>query len=156
VLRTGSHSLAIVPSGSFYVEFSTKTLYPVEVSSITVEGEGPIVLSTSYRTDELSLIRYEQSLDVMFLACDGNKQQRIESRGDNSWSFVAYDADDGPFVVGQSAQVRLKPTALEGSGLLQSDLPFFNNGHVGALFRLYHDGQKVATTHGHGHQRARL
>lgn len=144
-LRTGYHSIAIVPTGNFWVEFSSTEQHAVYVNDINVEAAGVMVLPTIWNDDELSLIRYDQSLDVMFLACEGRKQQRIESRGDNSWSVCDYDSSDGPFLVSRSAQVKLKPLVLEGTGLLQSDLPYFTSDHIGALVRIYHDGQKVST-----------
>lgn len=148
VLRTGYHSIAFIASASatsFWIEFSTKTNYPVYVNDCNVEAAGDVVLPTVWAADDLQYIRYDQSLDVMFLACEGRKPQRIESRGDNSWSVCDYDADDGPFLVGRTADARLKPTVLEGSGLLQSDVPFFSTDHIGAIFRLFHDGQKIDT-----------
>lgn len=145
VLRTGYHSIAIVPAGNFWIEFSTETLHSVYVNDINVEAAGPMVLPTIWAEDDLQYVRYDQSLDVLFLACEGRKQQRIESRGNRSWSVCDYDADDGPFLIGRTAEVRIRPTVLEGGGLLQSDLPFFTQDHIGALFRIYHDGQKIDT-----------
>jgi hypothetical protein len=144
-LRTGYHSLAFIPSGVFYVEFSSTRQHAVYVNDINVEAAGAMSLPTIWDVDELELLRTDQSLDVMFIACEGRKQQRVESRGDNSWSVCDYDADDGPFLVSRSAEVKLKPTVLEGTGLLQSDIPYFSADHVGTLVRIYHDGQQVST-----------
>jgi len=144
-LRTGYHSIAFIPTGNFWVQFSTTVQHATYVNDITVEAAGVMVLPTIWNDDELNLIRFDQSLDVMFLACEGRKQQRIESRGDNSWSVCDYDSSDGPFQVAASAALKLKPTVLEGTGLLQSDRPYFTADHVGALVRIYHDGQKIST-----------
>lgn len=144
-LRTGYHSLAFIPSGNFWVEFSSTRQHAVYVNDINVEAAGVMSLPTIWNEDELDLIRPDQSLDVMYVACEGRKQQRIESRGDNSWSVCDYDSEDGPFLVSASADVKLKPLLLEGTTLLNADRPFFSADHVGALFRLYHDGQSVDT-----------
>jgi len=144
-LRTGYHSLAFIPTGNFWIEFASTRQHAIYVNDVNVEAAGVVSLPTIWSEEELGLIRYEQSLDVMFLACEGRKQQRIESRGDNSWSVCDYDSDDGPFLVGRSAECKLKPTVLEGTGLMQSDLPYFTADHVGALIRIYHDGQRVST-----------
>jgi hypothetical protein len=85
-LRTGYHSLAFIPSGVFYVEFSSTRQHAVYVNDINVEAAGAMSLPTIWDVDELELLRTDQSLDVMFIACEGRKQQRVESRGDNSWS----------------------------------------------------------------------
>lgn len=144
-LRTGYHSIAFVPPTSFWVEFSSTRQHAVYVNDINVEAAGVMSLPTIWNEDELDLLRVDQSLDVMFIACEGRKQQRVESRGDNSWSVCDYDSEDGPFLVSRSAEIKLKPTVLEGTGLMQSDLPYFSADHVGALVRIYHDGQSIST-----------
>lgn len=146
LLRTGHHSIAFIPSGNFWIEFASDRKHAVYVNDVSVEGAGVMELPTIWAADELNLLRVDQSLDVMFVACEGRKQQRIESRGDNSWSVCDYDSDDGPFLVGRSdASVRLAPQVLEGTGLLLADRPYFRSEHVGALLRIYHDGQRVST-----------
>lgn len=151
-LRTGEHSLAFTPNGAgtAYIEFSSKATSLKIVDSCTVEAAGPISLPTVWPEAALRKIRYDQSQDVMYLACRGYQQQRIERRGDGasagrSWSVVDYTADDGPFLVGRTASVKLTPSVLEGNGTLTSDKPFFRSAHVGALFYLGHKGQRVDT-----------
>jgi hypothetical protein len=47
------------------------------------------------------LVRFDQSADVLFVACEGHQQRRIERRGTSpnarSWSVVLYQPEDGPF-----------------------------------------------------------
>jgi hypothetical protein len=145
VLRTGQHSLALTPTGTFYVYFESELPTAVLVDSIQVEAAGVMSLPTPWITADLELVRGAQSLDVMFCAADGYKRQRIERRSDTSWSVCDYDSDDGPFLVGRSANVKLTPSATEGSVTLTASAPFFQSTHVGALFRLDHTGQKVDT-----------
>lgn len=146
VLRTGYHSLAFIPGGNFYVEFGSDLRHSVYVNSIQIEAAGDMVLPTVWDEDDLPFIRADQSLDVLFLACEGRKPQRIESRGDNSWSVCDFDSNDGPFLSeNPNSAMRMQPTVLEGEGLLNSNQPFFTPDHVGALFRLYHNGQRIDT-----------
>lgn len=146
LLRTGYHSIAFIPAGDFWIEFASDRRHAVYVNDIQVEAAGVMELPTIWAADELNLLRVDQSLDIMFVACEGRKPQRIESRGDNSWSVCDYDSDDGPFQVGRTdSSVKLAPQVLEGTGLLLADRPYFQPEHVGALVRIYHDGQRIST-----------
>lgn len=149
-LRTGVHSLAFTPSGSYWVQFEGADPVLRLVDSIQVESAGTLSLPTPWGTDDIDLIRTAQSADVVFVACRGLQQRRIERRGirgaGRSWSIVLYSPDNGPFTVGRTARVRLKPSVTEGNGTLEADKAFFKPEHVGALFRLNQTGQYVNQT----------
>lgn len=144
-LRTGEHSLAFTPTGDFYVYFESIRPVAKIVDSIQVEAAGIMELPTIWPIEDAPLVRVAQSLDVLFCAARGYRRQRIERRNDDSWSVCDYDADDGPFLVGRTADVTLTPAATEGNTTLTASSKFFKTGHVGALFRLDHVGQKVET-----------
>lgn len=140
VLRTGTHSLAFTPTGNFHIKFVSEDRQTKLVDSITVEGAGVMDLPTPWVAADLDLMRFSQSADVVFVACRGYQQRRIERRSARSWSVVLYRADDGPFTVGRTRSVRLKPNVSEGNGTLTASAAFFTSDHVGALFRLFHGG----------------
>lgn len=145
VLKTGTHSIAFTPTGSYWVQFSTKDQVDRKVASCTVEAAGVVEMPTIWPLGALSSIKIAQSLDVMFAFCAGLRPQRIERRGDTSWSVVDYSSNDGPFLVGRTSLAKLTPSVTEGNGTLTADIPFFTANHVGALFRLTHQGQLVET-----------
>ena len=143
-LTKGYHSLAFTPTGaSAYVRLSSKLRRETRVSQCLVASAGIMALTAPWTTAQLPLIRYDQSIDVMFLACRGVHPQRIERRGDASWSIVDYRADDGPFLAAKTAKITLNPSVIDGNGTLTSSAPFFTTGHVGALFLLEHKGQRI-------------
>jgi hypothetical protein len=147
-LRRGYHSLAFTPGESIttvYLRFSTKSAYERSVHHCFMEPAGIVELPTPWDVYDVPQIRYAQSLDVMWLACTGQRRSRLERRGPNSWSLCDYDSDDGPFSIGRTANVRMKPDGLEGFVTITADKPFFKAGHVGAIFRLTHQGQKGDT-----------
>lgn len=135
-LQTGTHSLSFTPSDDFYIEFKSSLRPLKRVDSITVEAAGVMELPTIWTEAKLPLMRFAQSADVVFVACKDLKPQRIERRSLRSWSVVDYVANDGPFTIGRTRAVKLKPSVTEGNGTLTADGPFFNPNHVGALFRL--------------------
>ena len=146
ILRTGYHSLAFTPtSGSAFVKIYSALPQQKIVDSIAIASAGVMELTTPWAIADVGKIRYDQSLDVMFLACKGYAPQRIERRSDVSWSVVNYTSDDGPFTGARTAEAKLTPSVLEGNGTLTSDVDFFTSSHVGALFYLYHEGQRIDT-----------
>ncbi|MES0090997.1 hypothetical protein [Mesorhizobium sp. M0030] len=140
-LRTGSHSLAFTPTGNFWVQFQTDLDINKIVASCQVASTGTMELDIPYAAADLPYVRWDQSADVLFLACDGFQQRRVERRGaGRSWSIVRYAPVNGPFFAGRSAKVKLKVAATNGNTTLTSDLPFFKPEHVGALFRVFNEG----------------
>lgn len=139
-LATGTHSLAFTPTGNFWPRFIQRERNDTDIGSIQVEGSGVVTLPTPWVEADLPLVRHAQSADVLFLACDGHRQRRIERRAERSWSVVEYHTNDGPFSDFRTASVRLKPSVTEGDGTLTADAAFFKPEHEGALFRLFHQG----------------
>jgi hypothetical protein len=145
-LRTGTHSLAFTPSaGNFYIEFFSKERALKRVDSCAVESSGVMTLPTIWPEADLDLMRFAQSADVVFVACDGYRPQRIERRSNRSWSVVRYQPDNGPFTPGVTRDVKLTPNVTEGNGTLTASAAFFNTDHVGTLFSLFHEGFECST-----------
>lgn len=144
-LRTGVHSLAFTPTGSFWVQFQSDLDIDRIVASCAVAASGTMELDQPYAAAALPFLRWDQSADVLFLACDGYMQRRIERRAVDSWSIVCYQPDTGPFFSTRTAKVKLKAGAVHGNTTLTSDNPFFKPGHVGAIFRLWNSGYNQPT-----------
>jgi hypothetical protein len=146
VLRTGTHSLAFTPSGaSFYLEFFSKDANLKRVDSCQVESSGVMTLPTQWLAADLFKMRYAQSADVVFVACDGYRPQRIERRSTRSWSVVRYQPANGPFTLGPTRAVKLTPSVTEGNGTLTASSALFNADHVGAIFSLTHEGFNITS-----------
>lgn len=140
VLDTGIHSLAFTPSGTYHVYFLTGRTTAVIVDSITVEAAGVVEITAPWTTAQLRQIRFDQSGDIIFLAHTSWQQRKIERRATRSWSLVLYQVDDGPFTsVATANNVKLTAGATTGNTTLTADRAFFRPGHVGALFRLFHE-----------------
>lgn len=142
-LSTGVHSITLTPSGNFFIQLSSRLSYPVLLNSVAIEASGVMELPTPWAEEDLPLVRYDQSGDVIFAACKGKQQQRIERRSNGSWSVVNYETQDGPFMIENVSGIRLTPSGISGSITLSSSSQLFRSGHVGALFRLTSTGQTV-------------
>lgn len=143
-LETGTHSLAFTPTGgTVYIQLETITAQTKIVDSITIEADGTMELPTSWDEDDLPYVRFTQSGDIVFTACQGQQQRQIERRSVNSWSVVLYKANDGPFQVANGTDITLTPNALSGNATLTASRALFSSSHVGCLFRLFSSGQST-------------
>lgn len=145
-LAEGSHSIAFTPTGNFWIQFQNTGNPTRIVRSCTVEAGGDLVLATPWAESILREIRFEQSADVIFCTHQTTPVARIERRGTRSWSFVTYQLRDGPFLAAQTADLRMMVSATEGVATLTASAPFFKPGHVGSVFRLFHNGQRQTVT----------
>lgn len=145
-LGTGTHSLALTPTGNFFIELSNNKTYSVLVDSVAIESSGVMSLPSPYQEADLKRIRFDQSGDVIYLACYGYQPRKIERRSTRSWSIVLYEPLDGPFRVINITPTRLTPSALTGDITLTASKALFKSTHVGGLFKISSIGQKVTVT----------
>jgi hypothetical protein len=149
-IDTGVHSLAFTPTQPFaYLQIESTDSWPKTLTSVQVEAAGTLELPTPWAAADLPNVRYDASADVIFCASAGVRQHKIERRSTRSWSVVEYKSVNGPFASAPGrADCRLTPSATCGSVTLSSSLSYFNQGHVGALFRLFNPGQTLGQTLG--------
>lgn len=149
-LDTGTHSLSFTPTGDFYIRFFSSQIPKVWVDSCTVESAGVVSLPTPWAASELSSVSYDQSGDIVYVACSGNQQRKIERRGTRpnarSFSVCVYQSPDGPFMVQNTGPVTITPSGLTGNITLTASKPLFRSTHVGALFSHTSVGQEVTTS----------
>lgn len=148
-LGTGSHSLALTPTGNFSIRLMNRLGRQILVSSVQVAPSGVMELITQWDANDLPNIRggiESQSADVLFVACEGVRQQRIERRGARSWSVVDYYANDGPFRAENLTRTTITPSAITGNITLTASTSIFKPTHVGALFRGTSVGQIVSVS----------
>jgi hypothetical protein len=146
VLDTGTHSLSCTPTtASFVIQIESSDQWSKIVTQCAIEPAGVVILPTPWGETDLANIRYDQSGDIIYVACYGQPQQMIERRGARpdarGWSVVRYRVDDGPFDSLPGRQANFTPSVFYGNGALTSDKPWFQPGHVGSLFRLFSPGQ---------------
>lgn len=145
VLGVGTHSLAFTPAaGNIYIEFSSRLQRIAYVNQCTIEAAGVVTLPTPYITADLGKLRSDQSGDIVYVACKGYQQRKLERRGTGrSFSVVLFQPPDGPFRTANVGVTTMVPSVLSGNGTLTSSLPFFRSGHLGALFAVTSIGQIV-------------
>lgn len=144
-LDTGYHSLAFTPTGTFYIRFQSRLERIVYLASCQIAAAGVMEITTPWTTTAaLQKIRHDQSGDIVFIACNGQQQYKIERRATNSWSCCVYQSDNGPFRNANTGPNTMTPSVLSGNGTLTASIAFFRTTHVGALFALTSTGQAVS------------
>lgn len=147
-LFPGTHSLAFTPTGDFHIRLFNRNKYAGLVDSVTVEGPGVLEITTTWVESDLPNLRWRQSGDVVFIACKGQQQRRVERRSARSWSCVKYMASDGPFRAPNVGSIRLDPSAISGNITVTASKALFRSTHVGALFAITSAGQQVTADAG--------
>jgi hypothetical protein len=142
-LGRGTHSLAFTPNADFWVDLIAFTEYESLVDSCTIEAAGIMELPTPWSGGSLADIRKDQSGDIIYVACDGHQQMKIERRGTTSWSIVYYEPETGPFRAINTSRTTISNSAIRGATTLTASQRIFNNDLVGALFQLESNGQDV-------------
>lgn len=146
-LGTGVHSLAFTPTGAnVYIQFTATGASKKIVDTVQFEAAGNIEIPTPWLQADLRNIQIDQSADVIYVACGGYQQRKIERRGTKSWSIVLYQPTDGPFRVENTTTTTISSSATSGEITLTSSKPVFRSGHVGALFKLTSTTQTVTET----------
>jgi hypothetical protein len=145
-LGTGTHSLAFTPSGNFHIRLMSRRSFTSLVDSVAVEGSGTMELPAPWSADARRLIRMSQSGDVLYVACDGYQQRKIERRATRSWSVVLYQPETGPFRNVNTTPITITPSALTGDITLTASSALFRSTNVGSLYRIQSTGQTVSAS----------
>lgn len=142
-LDTGIHSLAFTPTGTYYARLIKRDDKRALIDSVAVEGSGTVTIAAPWSESDLPLVRWAQSIDTVFLACQSWQQRKIERRGatGRSWSLAKYETNDGPFVTADTNKIRLTLGAQYGVTTLTASTGLFTSSHVGALVRLFPQSQ---------------
>lgn len=157
-LRQGRHSIAFIPdAATIYITLQSNDDTAVLVKSVAFEAVGAMTLVSPYTSAaHLQGVRHDTSGDVMFLACPGVRQRRIERQAaspytptvlSRSWSLVEYIPEDGPFRGQNLSTTTMTVSAISGSAVtLTASNNHFKSTSVGALYRLGSRGQTVEIT----------
>ena len=146
VIDSGTHSLVFAPtSGSAYLQIDSTDPWNKTITAVSIEAAGILTVPTPWAVTDLPNLRWTQSKDEVFVGAYGKQQYKIERRGvrpgARGWSVVKYRSNNGPFLEAPTITANLTPSVYYGNGTLSSDQPFFQPGHVGALFQLFSTGQ---------------
>lgn len=148
LLRTGKHNLSFIPTETnAYITLSSVGYAPrVVLLSCNIGPAGVMVLPAPWTGDEVSLLRYSQSGDVIFVALQEHQPMRIERQHEGAWSLVDATFTDGPYQDWNSGKTTLTPSAIQGTVTVTASNPIFTPENVGQLLRIESVGQNAIAT----------
>jgi hypothetical protein len=144
-LDEGTHHISFVPGAAtvhLEVEAINEGRAQRLVDSIDFFKNADLLIPVPWAEADLNNIRYAQSGSVLFLACDGYPQYKIERRGANSWGLSRYYTTAGPYLGYSPRKEKLKPSAINGDVTITADQPYFTAGMVGSTFEITHPRQQ--------------
>ena len=146
-LGTGTYSFVFTPTGDFHIELAGRAQAKSLVNSVAVDSSGDFSLPSPYAATDLDNLRWDQSGDVIFIACAGFQPRRLDryDTASKSWGISLYEPGDGPFRGINISTTKITPSALTGDITLTASRALFSSTHVGALFSIRSVGQKVSS-----------
>jgi hypothetical protein len=145
-LSSGQYHFAFTPnSSSFWIEFSNQAKGNAYVRTCDIESSGDLSITTLWTESDLPFVRYDQSADVIYVACKDIPPMKISrySSDSKSWGVSVYETEDGPFNTINTGPVKLTPDSLATSANITADYDFWNTTDEGRLVKISSDGQTV-------------
>jgi len=145
-LDEGQHFIAFTPNtGTIYIEVEAiSTGRSVKlVDGIEIYRDADLQITTPWAEADLNKIRYAQSGSIVFIACAGYQQYKIERRGPNSWSVAKYISSAGPYLGYSARKEKIQPSGLTGNITLTANQSYFSSDMVGSIFQIAHPKQTV-------------
>jgi len=144
-LDEGTHKIAITPTVSmdrFWVELwtsaeSTKTITQIQFESTLLGNvEDDLVLPTPWTIDQIEIMRAWAEVDLIFCGDGENWPQRIEHRGNQSWSICRHYLENGPYSQATNSLMTIQPSAIRGNVTLTASDAYWTEDHVGSLIEV--------------------
>ena len=102
-----------------------------------MDDDEPLEVVTPYTVDKLRKLRFAQSADKVFIACENVKPMVLSRDSLTSWSIEEFKYKRGPFSSQNLDETRkVTPSAASGDITLTANFDLFTPGHVGSLWRI--------------------
>lgn len=102
-----------------------------------LSGSSPLEVVTPYGVDDLRKLRFMQSADKVFIACEGYKPRVLSRDTATTWSINTFSMTVEPFLTQNlDDDVKITPSAVSGTITLTANSNIFKEGHVGSMWRL--------------------
>ena len=98
----------------------------------------PIEIATPYAADDLPLLQWAQSADVLFLVHPAYAPRKLSRLSHTSWTLETLVFKDGPYLdLNTVSTLTIAPSAVTGTGItLTASASLFVPAHVGSIWRI--------------------
>ena len=138
----GYHIVSFTPGASpYYLQFAANDIGTALLTGFARLAAGTLDITAPWAAADISAIRMQQSLNVIWMAHRGYQTQVLERRGSTSWTLRDYAPTDGPFNPLNATDTTLTPDGLTGEITIDANAAIFTALDVGMLLKLTHSGQ---------------
>jgi len=103
-----------------------------------LDGTDIYEVSSPYDHEDLALIQYVQSADVMFLTHGSYAPRKLSRTDHTDWTLEQQTYVKGPFLDENTTTTTIESTGTSGSVTLSASASIFEDEHVGSLWRITH------------------
>lgn len=124
--------------------YNTEQNYAVEFTAGTIRvyfgGElvSGVSVANPFTEDELELIKYTQSADMMFIVHPNHSPMTLTRYSHANWKLETMAIDGGPFDEYNVSGTTITPSAKTGEITLTASASYFNSDMVGSVIRMEH------------------
>lgn len=102
---------------NYTIEFGHQYFRFYRDEGLLFDGPSPVEVASPYQEGQLRNVKYTQSADVLFLTHSAIRPNELRRASDVSWSLVAFDYQDGPYLDVNTTTTTLTPSAATGAGI---------------------------------------
>lgn len=135
----------VVEAGNEYARFYYD-------GAILLDDVTPVEVVTPYAMADLAHVHYRQLADVMWLCHKSYPQQKLTRTSATAFSLDEITFTKGPFLLrndilnDDDVTMECDATAAGASGTLTCSADYFEDAHVGALFKLIHAKSAISSS----------
>ena len=121
---------------AFALEFGDNTLRFHAEGGTVLDGGSPYQISTPYSSDDLPLINYAQSADVVYLVHPMHPPYKLARLGTTNWTLTEVAFSRPPFGETNATAITLTPSAVTGNITVTASASLFTAQDVGSFFSI--------------------
>lgn len=139
-------------------EFSTVQAYVIEFgdkycrfymngAQILDENDDPYEIQTPYSAEDLFLLKFAQSADVLYIVHPNYHPRVLIRYGHDNWELRLFENQNGPFMMANiDTESTITASGVTGDVTLTATKDIFHEGQVGGLFKISHfqEGQAAS------------
>ena len=115
----GYHCIAFTPTTSpFFIQFRNSLSKTVGLDDVSLIDNSAVEVGTPYTESQLFQIEGPQSADILYQFHNSHPTYKLERRGDSTWSFVAVEWIDGPYLDVNNTGTTMAPASTDGYGIV--------------------------------------
>lgn len=119
--------------GDMYIRFYTD-------GGIVMDGGSPLEVATPYPPEDLDLLKFYQSADVLYIVHPFWRVRRLIRNDALDWTFEVVDLKWGPFEdENTDTGITITPSGVTGNITLQASSDIFDPDHVNSFWRINGD-----------------